>query len=313
MAEKSTKGHYRISRRQWLGGVAAAGVVSAIPGGLMAKAGMNTRAIPNSKEAVPVIGMGSSRTFDAGDDPELLARLQQVLQVLHDTGGTIVDTSPMYGRAETVLGKLAKRANLTDDFYWATKVWTEGRGAGIEQMEQSMELLGTDVIDLMQVHNLVDTDTHIDTLRGWRDEGRVRHLGITHYNQRAYEGLEAAMKKHHPDWVQLNYSIVEREAEQRLLPLASDLGIAVMVNRPFARAAVFSKTRGLDVPEWASEFGATSWGKFFLKFCLAHPAVTCLIPATSKPHHMEDNAGAGYGRDPSAAEQKRMAEFYQGL
>jgi len=264
------------------------------------------RAIPSSKETVPVIGLGTWQTFDVGDGA---ARepLRHVLRRFVELGGRVVDSSPMYGRAESVVGDLAAELGLRDTLFLATKVWTSSRDAGIAQMEESLRRLRTPRLDLMQVHNLVDWRTHLRTLAEWKRAGRVRHLGVTHYTASAYAELEQVLNTEPLDFVQLNYSVVEREAERRLLPLAADRGVAVLVNRPFAEGAVFRRIRGQTVPAWAAEAGCRSWAQLFLKWIVAHPAVTCVIPATSRPEHLEDNMEAGAGPLPDTALRARIA------
>jgi len=266
------------------------------------------RAIPASRETLPVIGLGTWQTFDAGDEA---ARdpLRQVLRRFAQLGGRVVDSSPMYGRAESVVGDLATELALRDRLFVATKVWTTGRDAGIAQMAQSLQRLRTPRLDLMQVHNLVDWRTHLRTLGEWKRTGRVRHIGVTHYTASAYTELEQVMKSETLDFVQLNYSLVERDAERRLLPLAVDRGLAVLVNRPFAEGALFRRVRGQALPPWAVEAGCRSWAQLFLKWIVAHPAVTCVIPATSRPEHLEDNMQAGVGSLPDAALRDRIARL----
>lgn len=271
------------------------------------------RAIPTSGEKIPAIGLGTSRTFDVGPDEFEREPLLQVLKGFITQGGRVVDTSPMYGHAETVIGDLAKQLYAQDKLFYATKVWTSGRQAGIDQMEQSMRRMKTRVIDLMQVHNLIDTDTHLKTLYNWKEQGKIRYLGITHYLVDHFDELEKVMRNNKLDFVQLPYSIITREAEQRLLPLAQDKGIAVLVNRPYEKAALFKKVRHQPLPAWASEFDCHSWGQFFLKFILAHPAVTSVIPATSKVKHLVDNMGAGMGKLPDDEVRKKMYKLVVSL
>jgi len=264
------------------------------------------RAIPSSKETVPVIGLGTWQTFDVGAGAAR-APLRQVLQRFVELGGRIVDSSPMYGRAESVVGELAAELGLRDKLFIATKVWTSGRDAGSAQMNESMRRLRTPRLDLMQVHNLVDSRTHLRTLAEWKRAGRVRYVGVTHYTASAYGELEQVLQSEPLDFVQLNYSVVEREAERRLLPLAVDRGLAVLVNRPFAEGALFRRVRGQTLPPWAAEAGCRTWAQLFLKWIVAHPAVTCVIPATSRPEHLEDNMQAGTGPLPDAALRDRIA------
>ncbi len=267
------------------------------------------RPIPSSGESLPSIGLGTSRVFDVDDSPASRAPLKDVLAALVADGGSVVDTSPMYGRAEEVVGDLVSDGDLRQRMFLATKVWTSGGASGIKQMEESMRLLRVKVIDLMQIHNLLDWESHIGTLRAWKDQGRIRYLGITHYRVDAYPALESVMNSEALDFVQLNYSILTPAAEERLLPLAAEKGIAVLVNRPYENGAVFSMTRGLALPEWAGELAIHSWGQFCLKWVLSNPAVTCAIPGTSKPRHMIDNLGAGFGPLPDEAQREQMRQF----
>ena len=264
------------------------------------------RVIPASNETLPVIGLGTWQTFDVGAGA---ARepLRRVLQRFVELGGRVVDSSPMYGRAESVVGDLAAEVGLRDKLFVATKVWTSGREAGIAQMEESVRRLRPGRLDLMQVHNLVDWRTHLRTLGEWKRAGRVRYVGVTHYTAGAYGELEQVMKTEALDFVQLNYSLLEREAERRLLPLAADRGIAVLVNRPFAEGGLFRRVRSQTLPPWAAEIGCRSWAALFLKWIVAHPAVTCVIPATSRPEHLEDNMQAAMGPLPDTALRDRIA------
>lgn len=260
-----------------------------------------TRRIPVTGAALPVIGCGTYVGFDESPGTADYARLPGVLETLFAQGGSVIDSSPMYGRAEQTTGELLKQANSRQRAFVATKVWTSGREAGIRQMEESFRLLGVDRVDLMQVHNLLDWRTHLATLRDWKSSGRISYLGVTHYTASAYPQLESVLRAEKPDFVQLNYAIDEREAAQRLLPLAADLGIAVLVNRPFGGGGLLRRVRDRPLPAWAAELGATSWAQLLLKFVLSHPAVTCAIPGTSRPEHMADNLAAGRGPLPDAA------------
>ena len=264
------------------------------------------RAISKSGEKIPVIGLGTSGTFNAGTSASERAPLKEVLRLFYGSGGRVIDTSPMYKRAEVVIGDLAAELGLNENFFMATKVWTKGKGAGIRQMNESFEKLRVRTMELMQVHNLVDLQTQLKTLRQWKEEGRIRYIGITHSHASAFNDLEKVMRAEDLDFVQLNYSIAEPEAAERLLPLAQDRGIAILANRPFARGSLFKKVRGKNLPEWAKEFDCESWAQFFLKFVISHPAVTCAIPATSKPHHLVDNMKGGTGRLPDESLRRRM-------
>ncbi len=303
-----------LSRRDVLRGALAAGAAALTPAALAARPGaLLTRAIPKSGEQLPAIGLGTWQTFDVGDSEPERAPLRDVLKRFVALGGKVIDSSPMYGESETVVGDLAEETGVRERLFLATKVWTTGRNAGVRQMEDSMRLLRTPKLDLMQVHNLVDWKTHLNTLRGWKEQGRVRYLGITHYTESAYDDLDRVMRAEKPDFVQFNYSIVSRGAERRLLPLAQELGIAVLVNKPFEKAGLFGKVRGKALPAWAAEVDCASWAQFFLKFILSHPAVTCAIPATSKLAHLEDNMQAGFGRLPDATTREKMAQLVRTL
>jgi len=292
--------------------MAAAAAVSG-PAGARAAPAMLTRSIPSDGELLPAVGLGTWQTFDVGASPAERAPLREVLRRFAELGGRVVDSSPMYGQSETVVGDLATDLNLHPSLFVATKVWTQGREAGVAQMERSRQRLRVARLDLLQVHNLVDWQTHLRTLRDWKAAGRVRYLGVTHYTASAYGELERIMRSEQLDFVQLNYSLGEREAENRLLPLASERGIAVLVNRPYAEGALFRQVRGRPLPPWAAELDCQSWGQFFLKWILAHPAVTCVIPATSKPEHLADNMGAGTGVVPDPAARARMAAHLAAL
>jgi aryl-alcohol dehydrogenase-like predicted oxidoreductase len=268
---------------------------------------MNTRPIPSTQEALPVIGCGTWLGFDRRPGSAEYQALAGVLDALFAAGGKLIDSSPMYGRAEQTTGELLAASKQRGQPFLATKVWTSGREAGIAQMEQSFARLRTGLIDLMQVHNLVDWHTHLATLRGWKDQGRVRYLGITHYSTSAYAEVEAVMRAEQLDFLQINYSIESREAEQRLLPLAAERGMAVIVNMPFGGGRLMRKLRNQPLPDWAADIGCTSWPQVLLKFVLSHPAVTCTIPGTSRPEHMADNAAAGAGSMPDAAFWQRHA------
>jgi aryl-alcohol dehydrogenase-like predicted oxidoreductase len=270
---------------------------------------MLKRPIPRSGEPLPVVGLGTWQTFDVAPTATERTELKEVLRALVGEGGTVVDSSPMYGQAERVVGDLAADLELHPRLFLATKVWTSGRDAGIRQMENSFRLLRTQRIDLMQVHNLLDLATHVKTLRAWKTAGRIRYLGITHYHEGAHRDLERLVKTREYDFVQFNYSMTEREAEDRLLPACADSGTAVIINRPFAQASLFGRVKGKPLPPWAADFDCTSWAQFFLKYLLGHPAVTCVIPGTRRVAHLKDNMQAGMGRLPDAATRKRMVEY----
>jgi diketogulonate reductase-like aldo/keto reductase len=273
---------------------------------------MLTRPIPGTDESLPVVGLGTWEVFDVASSAEQIAIRKSIVDQLVASGGSLIDSSPMYNRSEKVVGDIIKASDNRDALFLATKVWINGKAAGESQMQRSIDLMNAGVIDLMQVHNLRDVDVHMPTIREWQQDGRIRYNGITHYTASAHRSLQRAMQKFRPQFIQINYSLGEREAEQRVLPLAEDLGIAVLINRPFMEGSLFSRVRGRDLPDWASDF-AQSWGQFFLKFIISHPAVSCVIPATSKPHHMADNLGAGFGTLPDAGTRQRMSTFWDSL
>jgi diketogulonate reductase-like aldo/keto reductase len=274
---------------------------------------MLTRTIPGSGEALPLIGLGTYRTFDAGASVAKRTALAEVLKTLVACGGRMVDSSPMYGRAEGVVGDLQAQLGLRPRLFLATKVWTSGHDAGIRQMQRSLQSMQTGTMDLMQIHNLVDVHTHTATLEKWKQQGKIRYLGITHYHEGAYGELERLIATRRYDFVQLNYCMAERTAERRLLPLAHETGVAVIVNRPLAQAGLFSRVRGKALPPWAAEFDCSSWSQFFLKYVVSHPAVTCAIPATSEPAHMLSNAMAGDGRLPDEPMRARMVRHFESV
>jgi diketogulonate reductase-like aldo/keto reductase len=267
------------------------------------------RSIPSSGEKLPVVGLGTWQTFDVGESESERTPLKSVLKTLIEKGGSVVDSSPMYGSSEEVVGDLSTEIGLNDKLFIATKVWTSGEADGIQQMNNSFSLLRRKKIDLMQIHNLVDWQTHIKTLRKWKDEGRIRYLGVTHYTESAYSTLEQILKTTQLDFLQINYSLLSRKAEERLFPLAQEKKVAVIINQPFEEGALFGRVKGKSLPAWAKEFDCNSWGQFFLKFILSNDAVTCVIPGTSKPHHMLDNLGAGFGKLPTVEHRKQMIEL----
>ena len=273
---------------------------------------MLTRPIPGSGEELPVIGLGTYIVFDVASDAESISSRRELVDLLTGKGGTLLDSSPMYNRAEGVVGDIIEASGNRDQLFLATKVWTSGEASGERQMQRSIELMNADVMDLMQVHNLRGTDAHLATIRDWQAKGRIRYNGVTHYQAGALGELESVMKKHKPDFIQINYSLIERQADKRVLPLASDLGIAVLINRPFVAGRLFRAVGNRELPDWAREF-ADSWGQLFLKYIVGHPAVTCVIPATSKPHHMIDNLGAGFGPLPDAAARRQIAGYFDDL
>jgi aryl-alcohol dehydrogenase-like predicted oxidoreductase len=302
-----------LNRRAWLKLAAGAGIALLVrPARGEDQKSVLQRKIPSSGEQIPAVGLGTSQVFDIGGGSERDAA-KEVLRLFVENGGKLVDSSPMYGAAETVVGDLAAELGIQRKLFTATKVWTRGRDEGIRQMEDSMRKLRTPRIDLMQVHNLLDLDTHLATLREWKKAGKIRYLGITHSRDSAHGELERIVNAGGIDFVQLNYSMTERGAEQRLLPAAAAKGTAVIVNRPFARANLFGRVRGKPLPDWAKEFDCASWAQFFLKYILAHPAVTVVIPATRDPKHLVDNMAAGRGRLPDEATRKRMVAHLESV
>ena len=274
---------------------------------------MHKRKIPSTGELLPVVGVGTWQTFDVGRSEEERAPLREVLKLLVEKGGSVIDSSPMYGNSEEVVGDLLLETGLRSKIFSATKVWTSGKEAGISQMEKSMDLMKSNPMDLMQVHNLVDWQTHLTTLRKWKEEKKIRYYGITHYHSGAFDDLERIMLKEKIDFLQINYSVRSREAENRIFPLAADKGIAVLINQPFASGSLFSLVKNKLLPEWSKELGCESWGQYFLKFILSRLEVTCVIPGTSKPKHLLDNIGAGFGYIPNEKEREKMAEYLRKL
>jgi aryl-alcohol dehydrogenase-like predicted oxidoreductase len=274
---------------------------------------MLTRPIPSSGEKLPVVGLGSWLQFDVGTDDSERQPLREVLKQMQEQGGKLIDSSPMYGKAEQVIGDLTTELGLNDKFFLATKIWTSGRQAGIEQMEASLRKMHRKTIDLMQVHNLQDWQTHLKTLKDWKQAGKVRYIGITHYTASAHDQLERILKTEPIDFIQVNYSIRVRNAERSLLPAAQEKGVAVIVNEPFESGSLFGAVKNKKLPDWATEYDITSWAQFFLKFILSHPAITCVIPGTSDVRHLVDNMGAGLGKLPDAQGRSRMASYLTNL
>lgn len=293
------------SRRDAIRLLAAAGLA---PQFAFAEDGMIKRPVPASSESLPVIGLGTWQVFDVESTKEEIALRRGIVEALVNAGGSLIDTSPMYNRSERVIGDVIEAGVERKSLFLATKVWTDGREAGEAQMRRSAELMNTDVIDLMQVHNRRDLDVHMATIRDWQQAGRVRYNGVTDYRESALDEMAHVMRRNRPQFIQINYSLGEHGADDEVLPLARDLGIAVLVNRPFMSGRLFRAVRDRGLPGWALDF-ADSWAQFFLKFIVSHPAVTCVIPATSNPDHMADNLGAGSGVLPDAATRRRMIEF----
>tara|TARA_Y100001972_G_scaffold128904_1_gene192586 strand:+ start:1667 stop:2575 length:909 start_codon:yes stop_codon:yes gene_type:complete len=298
-----------MQRRKSLGYLAAMGAspwLTPLPSLVAAQASVMKRKIPSSGEMLPIVGVGTWQTFDVGAAPAERAPLKEVLLTLLEKGGSVIDSSPMYGRSEGVVGDLSTELGINEKLFVATKVWTNGRQSGIDQMNRSFSLLRRKTIDLMQIHNLVDWQTHLATLRSWKADGKIRYLGITHYTESSYSNIEQILKTEKLDFLQINYSIVSRKVEERILPLAQDKGVAVIINQPYEGGSLFRSVRGKELPDYAKEFDCNSWGQFFLKFILSHPAVTCVIPGTDNAKHMIDNMGAGLGKLPDQEMRKKM-------
>ncbi|HZB13691.1 MAG TPA: aldo/keto reductase [Chryseolinea sp.] len=295
-----------MNRRSCLQSLSALGLLPLTSGWSPMEADILQRAIPASDEKIPAVGLGTWQTFDAGEGEAERAPLKLVLKTLVENGGRVVDSSPMYGNSERVVGDLSTDLKINSQLFVATKVWTRGKEAGIQQMNNSFALLKRKKIDLMQIHNLVDWEVHYKTLRQWKDEGKIRYLGITHYTEGAYGSIEQILKTTPIDFLQINYSMLSRKAEERLFPVAQEKKVAVIINQPFEGGELFSRVKGKTLPGWAKEFDCNSWGQFFLKFILAQSAVTCVIPGTSKAHHMLDNLHAAYGKLPSESQLLQM-------
>jgi diketogulonate reductase-like aldo/keto reductase len=258
---------------------------------------------------LPIVGLGTWQTFDVGQSKSSRESLKQVLKIFAESGASVIDSSPMYGTSETVVGDLSTALNINSKLFVATKVWTSGKESGITQMTNSLKLLRREKVDLMQIHNLIDWKTHIETLKAWKDEGKIRYMGVTHYLDGAHDSVEQIIKRGGIDFIQINYSVISRGAEKRLLPLAMENKVAVLINRPFEEGELFQRVRGKTLPKWAKEFDCNSWGQFFLKYILSNPAVTCVIPGTSKVYHLLDNLQAGIGKMPGQEHRKMMIEL----
>ena len=307
-----------ISRRQFISLAATVGIGMVLSEEVFAISEAIHKTIPKTGEQLPVIGMGTSRTFDAGNDVELLPRLEEVTRTFFDMGGGMIDSSPMYGSSQKVIGQLLAKMNHgkmngKNNLFAATKVWVKGQQQGLEQMEQSLQQWGIKNFDLMQIHNLVDWQAHLETLQQMKADGKIRYTGITTSHGRYHDQLKEILKKHDFDFVQLSYNIANRDAESPLLSIAQEKGIAVIVNRPYQRGDLFRNVRDRPLPAWAQEFDCNSWGQYFLKYVVSHPAVTCAIPATTKVKHMKDNMLAGRGRLPTARQRLEMFKYFESL
>ena len=272
-----------------------------------------TRKIPSTGEDMPAVGLGTWQVFDVGGNAAGRAPLRETLAAFAKAGGRMIDSSPMYGSAESVAGDLVAELGLRDQLFVATKVWTRGRAEGVAEMERSFQRLKVKQMDLMQIHNLLDVDVHTKTINDMKASGRIRYTGITHYTASAHGEVERQLKKEKYDFLQINYSLAERDSEKRLLPLCQEKRIAVIANRPFAEGAMFRRVRGKPLPPWAAEVGAASWAQFFLKWIVGHPAITCAIPGTGKPEHVADNTAAGFGVLPDESQRRRMAAYFDSL
>ena len=304
----------KLSRRQFLAALAATGLSLRVPA-LMAASGEKAlvRPIPASGEPLPVIGMGTWRTFNVGGDQHLMQERTRVLKRFFELGGTLVDSSPMYGSADEVMGEALEALNARSKVFAANKIWTRDGGATREQDRASREKWGIERFDLQQVHNLLAWEAHLATLKQMKADGDIRYLGITTSHGRRHRELATIMEQEPLDFVQLTYNVLDREAEQYLLPLAKERGIAVIVNRPFQGGSLFRRYQSEPLPGWAKEAGCSNWAEFFLKFIVSHPAVTCAIPATTRVKHMEENMGALYGRLPDEVQRRQMADYVAGL
>lgn len=306
-----------IKRRQLL--QISAGLLISQALGLRAEASASPtlrliqRAIPSSGELLPVMGMGTSGTFDTEGDPASLATLQEVLQAFFDGGGTVIDSSPMYGNSESRVGDVLRALPQRPKLFAATKVWTTGRQPGIAQMKESARRMNVERFDLIAVHNLQDWQTHLETLKNWKAEGKVRYIGITTSHGRDHDEFLQVMRTQPLDFAQFSYNIEDRAAERELLPVAAERGIATMINRPYQRGALFTRSRGKELSALAAELDCSSWGQFYLKYILGHPAVTCIIPATASVHHMVDNMRANFGRLPDARQRAEMLRLFEQL
>ena len=309
------------TRREWLQRLAGAGGVLALAprAVLAAQAKLITRAIPSTGEQLPIVGLGSSATFSQVAQSEDVAALRAVLKQMADLGGTVFDTAPGYGASEEVAGRIAQELGLAEKLFWATKLNVARRGSGAdpaaarEQIETSFRRIGKPVIDLVQVHNLGDVRTQLPILREYKEKGRIRYIGVTTTFDSQYAELVQTMRNEPLDFIGTDYAIDERHAEETILPLARDKGIAVLVYAPFGRTRLWQRVKGRQVPDWAGEFGAKTWAQFFLKFVASHPAVTAVTPATSRPANMADNMGAAVGALPDAAMRKRMIQLVEEL
>ena len=301
-----------MKRRTCLVNLTAAGLLPFISGWSSEKEEIRSRNIPSTNEKLPAVGLGTWQTFDVGENDTDREPLRAVLKKLIETGGSVIDSSPMYGSSEEVVGDLSEALGLNEKIFMATKVWTTGKENGVRQMNNSFQLLKRTRMDLMQIHNLTDWQTHLKTLYEWKEKKKIRYIGLTHYMNSAHDRLADIIRKEKIDFIQVNYNLLDRHAENELLPLAQEKKVAVLINRPFEEGSLFQRVKGKTLPDWAGEFDCKTWGQFFLKFILSNTAVTCVIPGTSKPHHMADNLGAAFGRLPDEKQRLDMIRFVEG-
>lgn len=305
-----------LSRRELLKLAGYSGLAAALPIPRFLeqdKTMLKRRILSSADEMLPVVGLGTWIQFDVGKSEEDRQPLREVLKSMAEHGGKVIDSSPMYGHSEEVVGDLTTGLGLADKFFYATKVWTNGEQEGIKQMQASLRKMRRTTMDLMQIHNLMDWQTHLKTLKKWKEEGKIRYIGVTHYTVASHEQLEKIVKTEKIDFVQFNYSIRVRNAENSLLKAAQDNGVSVIINEPFEKGSLFGAVKGKDLPPWAADYDIKSWAQFFLKFILSHTAVNCVIPGTSNPEHLTDNMGAGYGKLPDEAGRKKMVEWMEKL
>ena len=305
-----------LSRRELLKLAGYSGMAATLPFAHFLKQNktmLKRRILSSADEMLPVVGLGTWIQFDVGKSEEDRQPLREVLKSMAEHGGKVIDSSPMYGNSEEVVGDLAAATGLADKFFYATKVWTNGEKEGIAQMQASLRKMRRTTMDLMQIHNLMDWQTHLKTLKKWKEEGKIRYIGITHYTVSAHEQLEKIVKTEKIDFVQVNYSIRVRNAENTLLKAAQDNGVSVIINEPFEKGSLFRDVKDKTLPDWAADYDIKSWAQFFLKFILSQPAVTCVIPGTSNPKHLADNMSAGFGKLPDAAGRKKMVEWIDKL
>jgi len=304
------------SRREALKISGLAGISTIIPTSFFSailENQMNKRIIPSTGKSIPIVGLGTWQTFDVYDNISKRKTLSQVLAEMHKKGGSIIDSSPMYGSSERVVGDLTADFTFQDEFFYATKVWTSGKESGIDQMNSSMRKMKRKEMSLIQIHNLLDWKTHVKTLKEWKEKGKIKYWGITHYVDSSHAKLESIIKSEKPDFVQFNYSIRSRHAEKSLFETTRKNGTAVIINQPFESGSLFRITKGKSLPGWSQEYGINSWGQYFLKFILSNKNVTCVIPGTSKPHHVVDNMLAGYGVFPDEKRRELMYKHLQNI